>query len=131
MRFLFKKVGSMNNRLHNCKNPHQGISKKVLCVCSAGLLRSPTAAKVLWQEFGYNTRACGIDTEYALVPLDSVLLDWCDEVVCMDKHQEIELMTLTHKPIINLSIKDNFEYMNETLVDLIKVGYGREKDQHK
>jgi predicted protein tyrosine phosphatase len=35
-------MSDLMNRLGNCKNYHQGKFKRVLCVCSAGLLRSPT-----------------------------------------------------------------------------------------
>ena len=42
-------------------NPYQGDYHKVLCVCSAGCLRSPTAAVVLAQEpFNFNTRSAGV-----------------------------------------------------------------------
>ena len=77
----------MNNRLYNCKNPYQGDAKKVLCVCSAGLLRSPTAAVVLNREYGYNTRACGTEVGHALIPLDETLMHWADEIVVMDRDQ--------------------------------------------
>ena len=51
---------SLMNRLGNSKNPYQGDFKKVLCVCSAGLLRSPTAAWVLSNApFNFNTREIG------------------------------------------------------------------------
>jgi len=62
---------SLRNRIHNSSNPYQGKFKRVLCVCSAGLLRSPTTAFVLSQEpYNYNTRAAGIVDDYALVPVD-------------------------------------------------------------
>ena len=44
-------------------NPYQGTDKKLLFVCSAGLLRSATAAN-LFAKKGYNTRGCG-SAEYA------------------------------------------------------------------
>ena len=70
---------STRNQRSNARNPYQGESTKALCVCSAGLLRSPTIAKHL-TSLGYNTRACGTSKDYALVVLSSALLDWCDEV---------------------------------------------------
>jgi predicted protein tyrosine phosphatase len=74
----------MKNRLYNCKNPYQGNYKKVLTVCSAGLLRSPTIAWVLSQDpWNYNTRSCGVH-DYALIMLDDVLLTWADEIVVVD-----------------------------------------------
>lgn len=114
----------MMNRLANCHNKYQGDTKKVLCVCSAGLLRSPTAAVVLSQEpFNFNTRAAGMSAEFALVPVDKVLLEWADEIVCMEpEHAEI-LSTLTDKPIICLGISDNFSYRDPVLMGLISKSY--------
>lgn len=74
----------MHNRLHNCKNQFQTETKRVLCLCSAGLLRSPTAANVLHKEYGYNTRAAGVTEDFALIPVDDVLLEWADEIVCVE-----------------------------------------------
>lgn len=123
----------MNNRLGNSKNPYQGKRKKVLCICSAGLLRSPTAAFVLSQEpFGFNTRAAGIVEEYALVHADSVLIYWADAIVVMDKTQEryivseIErmdesmLVDSIEKPVHVLDVPDNFGFRNEDLVEMMK-----------
>ena len=75
--------GSMN-ALHNVSNPHQGTEKRVLCVCSAGLLRSATAANVLYDKYKYNTRNAGI-ADYALIAVSEALLAWADEVVCVEK----------------------------------------------
>ena len=55
------------NKLANTRNPYQGTSKRVLCVCSAGLLRSPTIAWILSNPpFNFNTRAAGVSLEYVL-----------------------------------------------------------------
>ncbi len=72
----------------NVGNPYQSDFKKVLCVCSAGLLRSPTAAWVLSRDpWNFNTRAVGYSEEYALVVLDVVQLAWANDVVVFDKTQ--------------------------------------------
>lgn len=111
-----------NNRKWNCSNPNQGKFKRVLCVCSAGLLRSPTLAWVLSNEpYSYNTRACGIDVGHALIPIDDVLIEWADEIFCMDEYQEKRLRELTHKPITNLRIGDNFEYREKGLIAIIQL----------
>jgi predicted protein tyrosine phosphatase len=118
----------MMNRLHNCKNPYQGKYKKVLSVCSAGLLRSPTIAWLLSQDpYNYNTRACGIH-DYALVPLDQVLLTWADEIVCVQLDHEVVVNKLLEDcgldtPVINLMIPDNFEYRNPELIEMIRRVY--------
>lgn len=121
---------STMNRLANCQNPYQGKFKKVLVVCSAGLLRSPTAAFVLSQEpFNFNTRAAGVETEFALVPVDDVLLEWADEIVVMTKdHLDDITAMLTNvglqaKPVIHLGISDSYAYRDPELMKLIADRY--------
>lgn len=119
------------NRLGNCENIFQQIDqyKRVLCVCSAGLLRSPTTAVVLSQEpYNFNTRAAGLTKEFALIPVDHVLLSWADEIVCMDELQQNVIISKLNelgmkKNVVNLQIPDNFEYRNPKLVELIKTSY--------
>lgn len=113
------------NALWNCKNPHQGSAIKVLCVCSAGLLRSPTIAAVL-SKLGYNTRAAGVH-DYALIRVDPVLIAWADMIVCAGvEHEEIIKNTfynagdLAGKPIIALDIPDRFGFMAPELVEEIE-----------
>jgi predicted protein tyrosine phosphatase len=122
---------SFRNRLGNCKNPFQGSYKKVLCLCSAGLLRSPTAAVVLSQEpFNFNTRAAGMSDEYALIPVDDVLLAWADEVVCMEPGWEKELRDKGYKgPIVTLMIPDEYDYRNTDLMKMIKERYEKESEK--
>jgi len=38
-------------RVDNITNPYQTKAKKVLCLCSAGMLRSPTIANTLHKEY--------------------------------------------------------------------------------
>ncbi len=113
---------SSMNRLANCKNPYQGSDKKVLCVCSAGLLRSPSMARVLSQSpYNYNTRAVGISKEFALISLDEVLITWADEIVFVSNEVYEEALKkfeerLHPKDVTVLNIPDNFEYMASTLI---------------
>lgn len=114
------------NRVHNARNPHQGEYKKVLCVCSAGLLRSPTAALVLSQPpFNFNTRAAGCSKDYGLIVVDEVLLAWADEIVCMTDDQQNYLQkTLgTRKPVVCLDIEDDYAYRDPALIELVKERY--------
>lgn len=117
----------MNNRLHNCTNPFQGQFKRVLCVCSAGLLRSPTAALVLSAPpFGYNTRSCGLDVDHALIPIDEVLIRWSDEIVCMTQEQKVKILDMIEncpRPVVCLDIGDRFEYREPELIELIADKY--------
>jgi len=122
------------NRIANCRNQFQGKFKRVLCLCSAGLLRSPTAAFVLSQEpFNYNTRCAGLTPEFALIPSDDVLFYWADEIVCMDQRQvkvlmENDVVKKREISIICLDIPDNFAYREPALIELIKKNYGDPKE---
>jgi predicted protein tyrosine phosphatase len=113
---------SSSNRVWNFGNPHQGKAKKVLCVCSAGLLRSPTAANVLHSEFGFNTRAVGIDGSYALVPIHEDMHEWAEIVVAMEPWMAEDLVKrwgFTEDQVLCLNIPDQYEYMNAELQSLI------------
>jgi len=111
-------------RLSNTKNPNQGNFKKVLCVCSAGLLRSPSTAFVLSNPpFNFNTRACGMNPIYALVLLDEILIEWADEIVIMESSQLNTIKKLTNKPIVVLDLPDYFSFREPELLTLIKEKY--------
>lgn len=120
---------STRNRLGNAHNPFQGDFKRVLCVCTAGLLRSPTAAVVLSQEpYNFNTRAVGTSDEFALIPIEEVHLEWANEVVCMSEAEELYVKTLCkecdiHPKIICLHIHDDYSYRDPELIEFIKNGY--------
>lgn len=120
------------NRLANASNQYQGKYKRVLCVCSAGLLRSPTAAFVLSQEpYNFNTRAAGLEKEFALIPVDEVLLKWADEIVCMndDQGERLADMSPEGKRIVSLNIEDSFRYRDPKLIELIKFKYNSSIDK--
>ncbi len=115
------------NRIANAGNKFQGSYKRVLCVCSAGLLRSPTAALVLSKDpYNFNTRACGAVPEFALIALNRVLVEWADEIVCMEKEHMAAIESLGPScPVICLDISDSYEYRNEELQELIKTKYDK------
>lgn len=111
---------SRMNALHNCRNPYQGTTEKVLTVCSAGLLRSPTVANIL-QRWGYNTRAAGVH-DYALVQVDDVLLQWADTIVFVsDRLKDIlehDYVISAVKRVVILDIPDDFPYGDPALITL-------------
>lgn len=111
------------NRLHNTCNPNQGKNKKVLCVCSAGLLRSPTLAWILSNEpFNYNTRAVGVASDYALIVLDEVHIQWADAVVFVDD-DNYRVARYDFKELLDnrechvLKIPDVYEFRHPKLVE--------------
>jgi predicted protein tyrosine phosphatase len=122
------------NRVANASNGYQGKFKRVLCVCSAGLLRSPTAAFVLSQEpYNFNTRAAGLVEEFALIPVDKVLLNWADQIVVMTEEQSEEIKEMLKiedldTPVICLNIEDSYSYRDPELIEAIKASYDSAKD---
>lgn len=111
------------NRLHNCTNPHQGSAKKVLCLCSAGLLRSPTVANVLHKTLGYNTRAAGVHKEYALIPVDEVLTTWADEIVCVEEYISKHIPEEHQYKVVCLNLPDVYGYMDKELQEIVLKQY--------
>ena len=116
-------------------NQFQGHYKKVLTVCSAGILRSATAAHILSADpYNFNTRNVGIES-YALIPVTEDLLRWADEIVCMQKEHEILVLkkmlawTIPEKRIITLNIEDIYEYRHPELVRLIIEKYNRSQEK--
>lgn len=115
-------IKGKKNQLANVGNRFQTKTKKVLCVCSAGLLRSPTLANVLNIKYGFNTRAVGADKEFALIPITQALIWWADEIVFVnfeafssldqEEKDEIEEVGVT-KTILN--IEDDFDWMDANL----------------
>ena len=107
------------NALHNCKNPFQGETTKVLCLCSAGLLRSPTLAGELYRR-GFNSRAAGVH-DYALIPVDQVLLSWADAIIFVNKDLKyaIEDQLPANTNVIELEIPDQYEFRHPELVKII------------
>lgn len=115
-------IKGTRNQLANVGNKFQGEAKKVLVVCSAGLLRSPTLAHALNKSLGYNTRAVGMDSAFALIPLTQALIWWADEIVFvswenfseLDQESKDEIESVGLKKII-LDIPDDYDYGDETL----------------
>lgn len=109
-------------------NSYQGNYKRVLTVCSANMLRSPTMAHVLSAEpYNFNTRSAGT-SDFALIPVTNDLLMWADEIVCADSEHTTVINKMLQKldidkSLINLRIPDVYEYRNEGLIDLIKLRY--------
>lgn len=111
---------SLLNRLATSKNSYQGSAPRVLCVCSAGLLRSPTAAFLLSQPpYNFNTRACGDTPTFALICLDEVLCEWADAFVVMNDEQAASVTAfgehVRNKAIHVLNVPDTFPRMDSRL----------------
>ncbi len=106
-------------------NHFQGPDKRLLFVCSAGLLRSATAAN-LFAKKGYNTRSCG-SASYALIPFSENLLLWADHIYVMKNQNYFELEEslfsnmhdILYEKTTILSIDDEYEYNSPVLLKLL------------
>lgn len=122
------------NQLGVLFNAYQGKHKKVLTVCSAGCLRSPTAAHILSSPpFNFNTRCAGTSEEYAIIPVTEALIAWADIILVMEEDQQKFINNIQHKlaeeanvmfdyeykRVVNLDIPDNFDYRNPKLVEIM------------
>jgi len=116
-------------------NPYQSDACRILCVCSVGMLRSPTLANELHKRYGYNTRSCGVSMEHALVPISTALIHWADEIVFMDfgafnEFVDIEENMELIKKVKNastdvfiLSIPDEYDWNDPKLRDISVMQY--------
>lgn len=111
-------------RSMNAKNHWQGEWPRVLCVCSAGLLRSPTLAWVLSNKpYNCNTRAAGSHPEYGLVVVDPVLLHWADHVVFANEenYERVQARGLKlPESVFVLDVPDRFAYRDPKLIEIIR-----------
>jgi predicted protein tyrosine phosphatase len=123
------------NQLGVLFNAYQGKTKKVLTVCSAGCLRSPTAAHILSsQPWNFNTRCAGTSKEYAIIPVTEALIAWADIILVMDSDQQKYVNDLQNKlfndidnwvydfqlkEVVNLEIDDVYEYRSPALIKIM------------
>ncbi len=117
------------NRLGNCHNQYQDLIAfpRTLCVCSAGMLRSPTTAWIVSNPpYNRNSRAAGIVKEYALIPVDMCLLEWADEIICVEEEhydnvrKMLDEYEMKNKIIYCLNVPDEFKYRDARLIKMIE-----------
>lgn len=125
-------IKGKRNQLANVGNKFQTSTKKVLCCCSAGLLRSPSLANVLHKEFGFNTRAVGCDKEYALIPITQALIWWADEIVFVNREnfdslsqEEKDEVSEVGVKVTILSVDDDFDWNDSVLNRILLESYNR------
>lgn len=108
-------------------NEYQGRSSRYVFVCSAGLLRSPTAAKVA-TSLGYNARSCGSE-EYALIPLSVNLIYWAYKIFFMNEEPyataqntfafDSDILAQLNRKAVVWELDDIYNYNSPELVDKI------------
>lgn len=110
------------------KNPYQGPDKRVVFVCSMGILRSATGARLYAHK--YNTRTAGSWPD-ALVPLTPMLMAWADELVFVNKENydniidklEGAMHTFVASKSKVLNIPDKYPHMHPELIKAFEEQY--------
>jgi predicted protein tyrosine phosphatase len=120
-----EQIFSSNCPYNNC---YQTNAKRLLFVCTAGMLRSPTA-QVVASGMGFNARACGSDSDVALIPLSVNLINWADKIffVNFENYQQaLETFEVSEydedikKKAVVWDIPDNFNWGDQILFNLIR-----------
>lgn len=116
----------MTNRALVPEYDAEGNYPRVLCICAAGILRSPTIAWVLSNTpFNFNTRSAGIEDSYALIKVDYALLQWADyAIICAEDWQMWKIQTSLkyaglERDVYSLNTPDDYNYRDPVLIKLI------------
>ena len=104
-------------------------TKNVLFVCSQNRLRSPTAEQTFASHPGINVASAGTNAD-ADNPLTPELVRWADLIFVMEKSHRNKLQKrfraeLKDARLICLEIPDEYEFMDESLVRLLKAKVSR------
>jgi len=98
--------------------------KKILFVCSQNKLRSPTAEAVFCDYENWEVRSAGLNND-AEIPLGLEDIQWAEYIFVMEKIHKKKVQqqfgsVLKNKKLICLDIKDNYKYMDEKLIQILK-----------
>ena len=101
----------------------------LLFVCSQNRLRSPTAEQIFVTCPGIEVDSAGTNAD-AENPLTSELVCWADLIFVMEKTHRTKLQRrfrseLKNKRLVCLDIPDDYAFMDEHLIDLLKTRTAR------
>jgi predicted protein tyrosine phosphatase len=99
---------------------------KILFVCSRNRLRSLTAETVFDGVNGHQVRSAGTE-EGARIRVTAGHIGWADIVFVMEKRHLNRLQRkfrdeLHGKRVVTLYVPDDYEYMDEELIDRLRTG---------
>jgi len=97
---------------------------KLLFICSRNKWRSLTAEKILNGVNEYDVRSAGTETN-ARIKVTEGHIGWADIIFVMERKHARRLKNkfgdlLNYKKIICLDIPDDYGFMNEELIELLK-----------
>jgi protein-tyrosine phosphatase len=96
----------------------------LLFICSKNQWRSPTAEKIFANREGIATRSAGTAAS-ARTKVSEKQLIWADLIFVMEKKHKTRIMEnfayiLADKIIYILEIEDEYQFMDETLIDILE-----------
>jgi predicted protein tyrosine phosphatase len=102
--------------------------KHILFLCSQNRLRSPTAESIFADIDGFEVRSAGLNND-AIVSTSPELIEWADYIFVMEKSHRNKLQKkykkqLNKQRVICLDIPDDYEYMDEGLINILKQRLG-------
>jgi predicted protein tyrosine phosphatase len=106
----------------------------LLFVCSKNRLRSPTAEEVFSNHDGMEVSSAGTSID-AETPISADLIEWADIIFAMESVHRKRLnekfgSLLRTKRIIVLGIPDDYNYMDEELIRILKEKVHRHLPQY-
>jgi len=98
--------------------------KNLLFVCSENRLRSPTAEAIFWEHPRVNAISAGTNSD-AETTVTGDLIEWADAILVMEKSHKNKISKkfkdlLKGKKLAVLDIPDNYEYMDQELIEILK-----------
>jgi predicted protein tyrosine phosphatase len=96
----------------------------ILFVCSRNKWRSRTAETIFKNNHEHEIRSAGTATD-ARIKVNEKLINWAELIFVMEKRHKQLLKekfneSLAEKQIIVLDIQDNYRYMDEELIEVLK-----------
>lgn len=100
------------------------MSRNVLFVCSRNKWRSRTAETIFKSDQTHEFRSAGTEND-ARIKVNEKLINWADLIFVMEKRHKQRLQDrfgqlLDNKEIIILDIEDNYQFMDEELIETLR-----------
>ncbi len=97
---------------------------RILFVCTVNRMRSATAYEVYKDDHRFDVDSAGTD-QGAATPLEEWHMEWADAIVVMEKMHRNAIRSrfpewYEKKPIVCLYIPDEFDFMQPSLIALLK-----------
>jgi len=96
----------------------------ILFVCSENRLRSPTAEAIFSEYSNVNAISAGTNKD-SETTVSGDLIEWADVILVMEKVHKTKISKafpnlLKGKKLAVLSIQDNYQFMDEELIQILK-----------